>query len=95
MRAPPRGYDCVVFNVITSDKEDVRKWISDNSVDVMDIVPLSKDDSDVHMCMVKVHYKDKDTVLSSEFWPEFVGCRHFFYKRRVDISSKNTNTNHV
>ena len=94
LRAPPRGYDCVVFNVTTSDKEEVRKWMSDNSVDVMDIVPLSKDDSDVHMFKVKVHYKDKDTVLSSDFWPEFVGCRYYFYKKRVDISSKNTNTNH-
>ena len=94
LRAPPRGYDCFFFNVTTIDKEEVRKWLSDNSVDVLDIVPLSKDDSDVHMFKVKVHYKDKDTVLSSDFWPEFVGCRHYFYKRRVDISSKNTNTNH-
>ena len=52
--------------------------MSDNSVDVMDIVSLPKDDSDVHMFKVKVHYKDKDTVLSSDFWPEFVGCRHYF-----------------
>ena len=68
--------------------------MSDNSVDVMDIMLLSKDNSDVHMFKVEVHYKDKDIVLSSDFWPEFVGCIHFFYKRRSDISSKNTNTNH-
>ena len=49
LRAPHGGYDCVVFNVTTSDKEDVKKWMTDNSVDVMDIVPLSKDDSDVQM----------------------------------------------
>ena len=84
----------MVSNVTTSDKEDVKKWMTDNSVDVMDIVPLSKDDSDVHMYKVKVHYKYKDTVLSCNFWPEFVGCRHYFYKRRVDISNKNTNTSH-
>ena len=77
-----------------SDKEDVKRWMTDKSVDVMDIVSLSKDDSGVHMFTVKVHYKDKDTVLSSDFRPEFVGCRHYFYKRRVDISSKNINTNH-
>ena len=41
--------------------------MSDDSVDVMDIVPLSKDDSDVHMFKVKVHYRDKDSVLSSDF----------------------------
>ena len=42
------------------------------------------------MFKVKVHYKDKDIILSSDFWPEFVGCRPYFYKRRADISSKNT-----
>ena len=67
LRAPPRGYNGVGLNVTTSDKEDVGKWMTDNSVDVMDIVPLSKDDSDVHMFKVKVHYKDNDTVLSSDF----------------------------
>ena len=82
------------LNVTTNDKGDIRKWMSDSSVDVMDIVPLSKDDSDAHIFMVKVHYKDKDTVLSSDFLPEFVGCRPYFYKRRVDISSKNKNPNH-
>ena len=41
--------------------------MSDNRIDVMDIVPLSKDDSDVHIFTVKVHYTDKDTVLSSDF----------------------------
>ena len=66
------GYDYVVFNVTTSDKEDVRKWMSDNGVDVMDIVPLSKDVSDVHMFKVKVY--DKDTVLSIDFWTKCVGC---------------------
>ena len=46
----------------------------------------------IHMFKVKVHYND--TILSSYFWPEFVSCRHYFYKRRVDISSKNTNAIH-
>ena len=35
LRAPPRGYNGVGLNVTTSDKEDVRKWMTDNSVDVM------------------------------------------------------------
>ena len=36
---------------------DVRKWITHKNDDVMDIVLLYKDDSDVHMFTVKVHYK--------------------------------------
>ena len=76
-----RGYDSVVFNATSSDKDDVRKWMTDNSGVVMDIVSLSKDDSDVHMFKVKVHYKDKNTVLSSDFCPEFVCCRRKFIVR--------------
>ena len=63
----------------------------DNSgVEVMDIELLSKDDSDrpTHMFRVKVHYKDKDTVLNSGLWPECVGCRHYFYKKKMDTSKK-------
>ena len=33
-----------------------------------------------HMCNVKANYKD--TVLSSDFWPEYVGCRPFFRARK-------------
>ena len=62
--------------------------MTDNSVDVMDIVLLSKDDSGVHMFKVKVHYKDKVLKSYLEFWPEFVGCRQYLYKRRADITSR-------
>ena len=84
LRAPPRGYDCVVFNVTTKDKEDVRTWMSDSGVEVMDIELLSKDDSDrpAHMFKVKIHYKD--TVLNRGFWPECVGCRHYLYNKEMD-----------
>ena len=66
MRLPPRGYDCVVFNMTTKEKEDVRTRMSDRGVEVIDILLLSKDDSDrpTYMFMVKVHYKDKNTVVS-------------------------------
>ena len=50
------------------------KWISDNDVNVMDVSRLSKDDADAHLFRVCVEYKAKDTVLSSDFWPEYVGC---------------------
>ena len=70
------------------------------SVEVMDIELLSKDDSDIptHMFRVKVHYKDKDTVLNSGFWPECVGCRHYLYKKKMDTSKKpgeQTNTDNL
>ena len=77
LKVPARKYECVVFNVTTGDKREVSKWISDNDVNVMDVSRLSKDDADVHLFKVCVEYKAKDTVLSSDFWPEYVGCRPF------------------
>ena len=70
-----RKYECVVFNVTTSDKSEVSKWISDGDVNVMNVSRLSKDDADAHLFKWCVEYKVKYTVLCSDFWPENVGCR--------------------
>ena len=82
LKAPALKYECVVFNVTTGDKSEVSKWISDNDLNVMDVSRLSKDDADAHLFKVCVEYKVKDTVLSSDFWPEYVGCRPFFRARK-------------
>ena len=84
LKAPARKYECVVFNVTTGDKSEVSKWISDNDVNVMDVSRLSKDDADAHLFNVCVEYKAKDTVLSSDLWPEYVGCRPF-----LELGSKS------
>ena len=41
LKVPARKYECVVFNVTTSDKSEVSKWISGNDVNVMDVSRLS------------------------------------------------------
>ena len=71
-----------MFNVTTGDKSEVSKWISDNDVNVMDVSRLSKDDADAHLFKVCVVYKAKDTMLSSDFWPDYVGYRTFFRARK-------------
>ena len=35
LKAPARQYEYVVFNVTTSDKSEVSKWISDNAVNAL------------------------------------------------------------
>ena len=82
LKAPARKNECVVFNMTTGDKSEVSKRISDNDVNVMDVSRLSKDDADAHLLKVCVEYNAKDTVLSSDFWPEYVGCRPFFRARK-------------
>ena len=82
LKAPARKYECVVFNVTTGDKSEVSKRISDNDVNMIDVSRLSKGDADAHLFKACVEYKAKDTVLSSDFWPEYVGCRPFFRVRK-------------
>ena len=94
LKAPARKYECVVFNVTTSDKSEVSKWISDNDVNVMDVSRLSKDDADAHLFKVCVEYKAKDIVLSSNFWPECVGCRPFFRARKQPNRPTNGEQQH-
>ncbi len=36
------------------------------------------------MFKVDLPYKDKDVVYDSDFWPDNIGCRPFFQKRRVN-----------
>ena len=67
----------------TTDKSEVSKWISDNAVNVMDVSRLSNDDAYAHLFKVCVECKAKDTVLCSDFWPEYVGCRPFLRARKL------------
>ena len=93
LKAPARKYECVVFNVTTGDKSEVSKWISDNDVNVMDVCRQSKDDADAHLFKVCVEYKAKDTMLSSDFWPEYVGCRPFLELGSSPTGSQTENNN--
>ena len=82
LKAPPRSYECVVFNITSPDKEEVTKWMKDNDIDALDAVRLSNEAADVHLYKIKVLHKDKDKILTSEFWPEYVGCRPYFRKKK-------------
>ncbi len=92
LKAPPRCYECVVFNVTSDKTDDVKTWMTENNVTATDVSRLSKDDRDTHMFRVKVLFKDKETVLSGEFWPEHVGCRRYTYPR-VDRTRENRENN--
>ena len=64
-----------------SDKGEVQKWVSDNGVSVLDVSRLSKDDGDTHLYKIKV-LTNTGTLVSDDFWSEFIVCRPFFQKRR-------------
>ena len=87
LKAPPRRYDFVVFNVTSDhDIESVKSYITSNDVEVLNIkmLPTKKERTDCLMFKVDVHFEDKHKVLNSEFWPENVGCREFYKRSRFE-----------
>ena len=70
LKAPPRRYELVVFNVTRDhDADSVKSYITSDGVDVLNIKPLptNNDLPNSLMFKVDVHYKDKETVLDSGF----------------------------
>ena len=87
LRAAPRRFEFVVFN-ITNDHgtESVRDYINNSDVNVLGIKTLTTPNATTDRLMFKVdvNYKDRDSVMDSDFWPENVGCREFYFKRKVE-----------
>lgn len=82
LKAAPRRYEIVVFNVSKDfNSEQVKTYITDNNIDVLEIKRLSDEDRRVYSYQVVVLYKDSKTVLDGNFWPEDIGCRPYFRKR--------------
>ena len=95
LKAPP--YELVVLNVTRDhDVNSVKSYITSDGIDVLNIkaLPTNSEFNDCLMFKVDVHYKDRETMLDSNFWPENVGCREFykrskFEKRVVDQLNSN------
>ena len=87
LRAAPRRFGFVVFN-ITNDHgtESVKDYINNSYVNVLGIKTLTTPNATTDRLMFKVdvNYKDKDSVMDSDFWPKNVGCREFYFKRKVE-----------
>ena len=87
LRAAPRRFEFVVFN-ITNDHgtESVRDYINNSDVNVLGIKTLTTPNATTDRLMFKVdvNYKDRDSVMDSDFWPENVGCREFYFKRKLE-----------
>ena len=87
LKAPPRRYELVVFNVTRDhDVDSVKSYITSDGVDVLNIktLPTNSEFNDCLMFKVDVHYKDRETVLDSDFWPENVGCREFYKRSKFE-----------
>ena len=93
LKANPRRHEFVVSNTPKGcAPETVKEYITDNGVNVMDIRRLSKEEWDTQSFHVSVSYGDKVKVADLDFWPEDIGYRLFFKKRRTpEINNGSTN----
>ena len=88
-----RRHDFVVFNVLQDCSVDtIKSYISDNSVEVLDIRRLSKEEWNNQSFCVTVLHVQEPTVSDTEFWPEDIEYRHFFEKRINQQSNGRNNT---
>ena len=73
-------------SAIDKDEQLPPRLNADGDVNVLGIKTLTtpKATTDRLMFKVDVNYKDRDSVMDSDFWPENVGCREFYFKRKVE-----------
>ena len=82
IKAAPRRHDFVLFDIDKeTSKEDVKKYISENGVDVLSIYSLSKEHWNNQKFRVVVLQKYEERVADPEFWPEQIGYRPFLKKQ--------------
>ena len=83
-KAVPRRHECVVFNAPQGCTTDtVKSYIVDNGVDVLDIKRLSQEEWDTQTFYISVRYDDLSKVSDADFWPEHIGYRRYYKKRRT------------
>ena len=81
------------FNLIPETNENVLKSFFETlNVPVHELVCMSNVDARTKSFRVKVSLSDVEKVMDPEIWPESVGLRMFFRKRKVNTQAVN-NTN--
>ena len=84
LNAPPRRYEIVVFNVTRDhDVDSVKSYITSDVLNIKTL-PTNSEFNDCLMFKFDVHYKDRETVLDSNFWSENVGCREFYKRSKFE-----------
>ena len=78
--------DVYVGRCVKSVTEDaLGKYNKDEaSVDVVNCVCLSNDNSDIKSFKVTVAVKDRDALLDASIWPEYISVRKYFKKRNYN-----------
>ena len=61
----------------------MKSYIVDNGVVVLDIKRLSQEEWDTQSFYISVRYDDLSEVSDAEFWPEHIGYRRYYKKRRT------------
>ena len=91
LRGLQRSREVFVFNMASNTRvEDVKEYVATESnesggtIDVIECRKVSRDGSRTNSFVIKVIDNDAQRLLNSSFWPENIGFRTFWPKRRVN-----------
>lgn len=82
LRSAPSTTKLFVFRInkdVTED--DIKQFLNDDGIQDSDIECVSHENANAKSFKVTLNSKDKDRVMSPDFWPDGVACR-LFYERK-------------
>ena len=89
-----RTREIFVFNIIPETSDTVFKsFFEELNVPVHELECMSNAEARTKSYRVKVSMSDIEKVMDPEIWPESVGLRLFYRKRKVNTNAVNTSTN--
>ena len=89
-KANPRRHEFVVFDAPNGCTfEEVKSYIKDNDVDVLDIKRLSKKEWNSQSFHISILFKNEPKVCEPDFWPQNIGYRRFYKQRRSTKQDNN------
>ena len=75
--------DLFVFRVHCDvEDESLSSFLTDENISVIKFEKVSHDDSIMKSYKVTIKHDDLEKVMNEDFWPDGIGCRKFFSKRK-------------
>ena len=89
-RAAPRVSKIFVCRVDQNVSDnDVKSWVTDSHIDVINFERKSKDEAMYKSFCVTVNFADEDKLLADDFWPDGVGYKKFFTRHGQYSDQRN------
>jgi hypothetical protein len=78
-----KNIDIFIFRVHCDVKDDtIQQFMTDENVSVVKFEKVSHEDSLMKSYKVTIKFDDLKLVMDEDFWPDGIGCRKFYSKRK-------------